>query len=425
MSLVQKIKAVLDQDPRGVDAVRRVLRNTKSQHKELSTRDLNKTFQIPGYKFIKRENVFLLLKDSPGLDPTTPTKIPSNGLAEKANDEIAKYRKALATQGLVSNDDDEEEDDGVNVQQTQRLSQPFSQPPSQPPVHPTNQPTSQPPSHPPSQPQSQPLDINDQLLNLARNHALQKAQMKAEEEAKALSKSLQSALERAVESPSKTTQDDPNDVRRKQKEEEEWLKGFLKMKEEEQRREQKLTEERQLREKQEREQKQKEQHRQPSLEELIQSLAITHAEQTAKEETQRRAQTTIQKIFNAISQDGDNNNENAGGKISKELQEFIFSIGVANSDLEQQIGLLGNRIDTLEGTLRESVEEIIDEHQSMSELMEEVMEKVDAIYQRNYANIIRKLATEGQMNQSNTTANNALNTVSDASDNRSRLLGNH
>jgi hypothetical protein len=156
--------------------------------------------------------------------------------------------------------------------------------------------------------------------------------MQAEEEAKVLSKSLQSALERAAESPSGRTKEDYDKEREKerQRQEEEWLKLHLKLKEEEQRREQKLTEERQLREKQEREQKQL---RQPSMEELIQSLAITHAEQTAKEETQRRAQMTIQKIFNAINQEGSRNEE----KSETQVVDLVRMLLDQNMEMHDEI----------------------------------------------------------------------------------------
>jgi hypothetical protein len=247
MSLFNDIKTVLEQDPNAYDAVRRVLRNTKSKHKEANTRDPNANFHIPGYKFIKREGVLILVKDGgvpeekylkPKMDVSSFVFGKGDKLLEKEKN-VNKYKnemKNAETQVLDAESEEEEEEDESLPTQASILPQGAG-----PTV------------------QTQKLNINDELKSLARIHALQKAQQKAEEEAKVISQSLLNAP--------KITQTDTEDERQKERllkqKEEELLKEFLRQKEEEQRHEQKSREKSQLREKQEREQKMKEQYRQP------------------------------------------------------------------------------------------------------------------------------------------------------------------
>ena len=144
------------------------------------------------------------------------------------------------------------------------------------------------------------MNIEDQVLSLAKIHAQQVAQAQADEQAKSISKSLLSALRStslATQERKRTTDSDKVDDEEQQKRE-------LKIRDEQQKREQKLREEQQIEEKRERERQQQNHH--PSMEELIQSLALTHAEQQMKEQTQKQAQALMQKLIHALYQ---NNNE--------------------------------------------------------------------------------------------------------------------
>jgi hypothetical protein len=61
--LLKDISDIIKQDQNAVDSVRRVLKSTKAKHKDTNTRDLNSTLQVPGYKYVKRNNVIFLDKD--------------------------------------------------------------------------------------------------------------------------------------------------------------------------------------------------------------------------------------------------------------------------------------------------------------------------------------------------------------------------
>ena len=93
--LLKEIGDVLRQDPSGVDAVRRVLRNTKSMHREANTRDLNAVHHVPGHKFVKRNNVLFLDKDASGA-----------GIQNKVKPLLSNFRKPITAD---DDDDDDEE----------------------------------------------------------------------------------------------------------------------------------------------------------------------------------------------------------------------------------------------------------------------------------------------------------------------------
>jgi hypothetical protein len=47
-----------------VDDVKLLLRRTKKIHSDAPTRDLNQRYNIPGYRFVKREGIIQLMKDN-------------------------------------------------------------------------------------------------------------------------------------------------------------------------------------------------------------------------------------------------------------------------------------------------------------------------------------------------------------------------
>jgi hypothetical protein len=98
--LLKEIGDIIKQDPNAVDVVRRHLRNTKAKHKEANTRDLNEGFQVPGYKYVKRNNVLYLEKDSgKGKPEATPDAQSTTNLV-----------KRRLRQGLMDADPEETED---------------------------------------------------------------------------------------------------------------------------------------------------------------------------------------------------------------------------------------------------------------------------------------------------------------------------
>jgi hypothetical protein len=141
--VLNDIKNVLIQDRGAVDSVKQILRNTKSKHRELNTRDLNTNYRVPGYKYLKREGVLMLLKDKDADMLTSrsgnvvgermskalvPTGVKPN-LKKQVNDLINKNKqKMLDTEADGDEkEEDDDDDDGVNIQQSQPFSQTFSQ----------------------------------------------------------------------------------------------------------------------------------------------------------------------------------------------------------------------------------------------------------------------------------------------------------
>ncbi|GHU24505.1 hypothetical protein FACS189472_17490 [Alphaproteobacteria bacterium] len=165
----------------------------------------------------------------------------------------------------------------------------------------------------------------------------------------------------------------------------------LKMKEEEQKREQRLREEMQIRERQEREEAQRESIRQPSLEELIQSLALTHAEQMAREETQKQAQTLTQKLIHTLYQDGKGKeNDTDDSKLMifiKSMLESINEIEDRQELMNEELAEIKSEINDVQYRfkLMEEIDEKLEERDEIiSDKLEEISEKVDKIYARNY-----------------------------------------
>jgi hypothetical protein len=76
MSLSETISSIHRQDPKDYERVRVALRDSKSEHGEVETKELNKQFHIPGYRFIKREKVLQLVKD--GIDDATRPQTPAS-----------------------------------------------------------------------------------------------------------------------------------------------------------------------------------------------------------------------------------------------------------------------------------------------------------------------------------------------------------
>jgi hypothetical protein len=144
----------------------------------------------------------------------------------------------------------------------------------------------------------------------------------------------------------------------------------------EQKREQKLREEAQIREKEDREKERKERyHQPPSLEELIQSLAQTHAEQLAKENTHKQAQTLTQKIIQTLYQDGMKKSDGDSDENSyAELKKILLIILDQNSQLQTQMEDMKESIDIIhvvleilhETTVRleERIDDIIEDFES-------------------------------------------------------------
>ena len=64
--VLKEIAKVLKQNPNDFEGVRRVLRNTKSKHSEINTRDINISHHIPGFRFLKRNNMLYLERDYTG-----------------------------------------------------------------------------------------------------------------------------------------------------------------------------------------------------------------------------------------------------------------------------------------------------------------------------------------------------------------------
>jgi hypothetical protein len=64
LTVFESLDSIYNDDNTNVDEVRSLLRRTKKLHSETPTRDLNKKYTIPGYKFIKREGTIQLVKEN-------------------------------------------------------------------------------------------------------------------------------------------------------------------------------------------------------------------------------------------------------------------------------------------------------------------------------------------------------------------------
>jgi hypothetical protein len=73
-SVFELLDSIYNDENTNVDDERSLLRRTKKLHSETPTRDLNKKYVIPGYKFIKREGTIQLVKENGSAQsPATPS----------------------------------------------------------------------------------------------------------------------------------------------------------------------------------------------------------------------------------------------------------------------------------------------------------------------------------------------------------------
>ncbi|GHU20902.1 hypothetical protein FACS189472_13040 [Alphaproteobacteria bacterium] len=370
--LLKEIGDVLKQDPNGVESVRRVLRNSKSTHKEASTRDLNAAYHVPGYKYVRR-NGFLTLEKG-GDDKQNPSAQPNlDGLQASTNaliaDSLKRDPNTKHTDPVLDADENEESDneelasasqvrhlEQKSIMDARALPQRKSQTSAQRDLRSTDS------------------SLEDQVLSLTRTHAQQVAQKQAEEQAQKYSKSLMHAL--IVKEEEDRIKEETQKYELKMKEEEH--KRELRMREEELKREQKLREERQLEEKEEREKTR--QQKPQSMEELIQSLALTHAEQEAREQTQKKAQTLMQRLAQTLYQDSLNKTEESSDEIvDAKIMQFISVIVGQNQSLLEQVLEMKSCIEEM----KSSIEEINSRLEYMHEIDVKIDERVDDVVEES------------------------------------------
>jgi hypothetical protein len=324
--LSKEIEDILKANDRDIDGVRSALRNAKSQHKNLKTKDLNAVHKIPGYRFTSRDGIIRLersgpLESPPSRTPTpapvsTPTSLlrprknPFLDLSSDLNDPINRARfLKQREQGIgkkkhiLAADEDtddttddssdagtdanvEEKDDKIIITEMRR--------------------------HAPKQspPQPKAFNIVEEIESLAKRHTQQLAQVKADEEAKTLSKTIQDVLDQAARTTAETTRAIANNNRiieaTKRIEEENDMKaaerdapgGYAAE------HERRLREEKQAQEKRDRELEMKnriEHH--PTTEELIQTLALEQAQQKAQKRAEMEARALSQKIIHTLASD--------------------------------------------------------------------------------------------------------------------------
>ena len=142
--------------------------------------------------------------------------------------------------------------------------------------------------------------IEDQVLSLAKSHAQKIAQIQADEKTQSISQPLLKALNSKTDEEEERKRNAEVRAKLREIEEEQELKRLLKEREDESKREASLRDERMLQDKAERERERERMFHPPSLEELIQSLALTHAEQQVREQTQKQAQTVSQKLVRVL-----------------------------------------------------------------------------------------------------------------------------
>jgi hypothetical protein len=307
--LLKDISDIIKHDQNAVDSVRRVLKSTKAKHNDTNTRDLNSALQVPGYKYVKRNNVIFLDKDYASKSAQNLKARPELEITKSKP--VGVFLNKPQKSAVIDMDDSEESEEiedpkpesaaklkTIKQRQAQTLTQP------------------------------QRVDINEQVLSLAKNHAQQIAQAQADEQAKSISQSLISAL------------NNNSQINNRAKEGEEF-KLPLMMREEEQKREQKLREESQLTERLERQTQQKAAvEEKATLEELMQSLAQRHAEQMAKEQTQKQAQTIMQKLAQTLYQDQTKTTEESPNEKQIHNAQLIRIIGLLlehNEDVQVKL----------------------------------------------------------------------------------------
>jgi hypothetical protein len=183
-SVIDNINSVLSRNSKDVSAVRHILKSSKPEHKNISTKDLNTKFLIKGYKFVKREGILQLIKIG-------------NTTKDKTEDYDKEPSKAYLTSARYLDNDDNENDDNENEKDDENetiVTNDNDDGVFENTMNSMNKTKDyKPNAHNKTNTFNKP-SFEEQLNSLAKKHAQEKALAEAEEHAKNISKSLMNAL---------------------------------------------------------------------------------------------------------------------------------------------------------------------------------------------------------------------------------------
>jgi hypothetical protein len=350
--------------PEIIEGVRQILRNTKPDHMPISTRDINRSFIIPGYRFYKRGNIFQFMREPKNgqnsVPPTGPKKF--LGLAYKPPTEEVDDNDY----GNENENEVDEPQDGVRVRPK------FDESPIKMNVRKTtcnfqNLDTLMSPT--PAEKQTH----QQMLKSLSKTYAQQIADRKAEEDAEAIEQSLTKALKHLnqplIHEPIQASVQ-PLMQPLTQPLMQPTIQPLIQEKEKEKEKE-KQTEE-----------------------ELIESLAQLQAEKIARKQTRKQLEKLTKKINNPrhdvhkmdLDSDSDSDDEEVCNKCMKQVNNLTSRVaqleGLVDSinDLPRQIEALKTVIENNELSISEYVDEKVKDTSERIDLLGKyVDEKTDDI----------------------------------------------
>jgi hypothetical protein len=183
-SVIDNINSVLSRNSKDINGVRQILKTSKPEHKNISTKDLNTKFPIKGYKFVKREGVLQLIKTG-------------NTTKDKTEDYDKEPPKAFLQSARYVDIDDNENDDDENEKDDDNETIATNDSDDgviENTMNPSNKIKNYKPNAYSKTKTFNKPSFEEQLSSLAKKHAQEKAMEEAEEHAKNISKSLMKAL---------------------------------------------------------------------------------------------------------------------------------------------------------------------------------------------------------------------------------------